>query len=163
METSTEQAPATTEAAPNNEQEHNEEGMEETEDYSFDGEDYRHFVPRGRGGFRGGFDFPMRGGPPRFRGRGFGPRGPMFRGANNGFPFEGPPRPNCPPGPAGPRFRGPPPFDPSWGPMGATKSDGTTKSHGTSRNATTTHDEWPNWDRSGTIRTTSWNGTTKYE
>jgi len=60
----------------------------------------------------------MRGGSPRFRGRGFGPRGPMFRGANNGFPFEAPPRPNCPPGPAGPRFRGPPPFDPSWGPMG---------------------------------------------
>lgn len=52
METSTEQAPATTETASNNEQEHNEEGMEETEDYSFDGEDYRHFVPRGRGGFR---------------------------------------------------------------------------------------------------------------
>lgn len=71
---------------------------------------------RGRG--RGGFDFPMRGGPPRFRGRGFGPRGPMFRGGNNGFPYEGPPRPNCPPGPGGPRFRGPPPFDPSWGPMG---------------------------------------------
>lgn len=52
METSTEQTPATTETASNNEQEHNEEGMEETEDYSFDGEDYRHFVPRGRGGFR---------------------------------------------------------------------------------------------------------------
>lgn len=63
----------------------------------------------------------MRGGPPpRFRGRGFGPRGPMFRGANNGYPpFECPPRPNCPhPNPAGPRFRGPPPFDPSWGHMG---------------------------------------------
>lgn len=52
METSTEQPPVSTETVPNNEQEHNEEGMEETEDYSFDGEDYRHFVPRGRGGFR---------------------------------------------------------------------------------------------------------------
>ena len=52
METSTEQTPVATEATSNNEQEHNEEGMEETEDYSFDGEDYRHFVPRGRGGFR---------------------------------------------------------------------------------------------------------------
>lgn len=66
-----------------------------------------------------GFDYGMRGGgPPRFRGRGFGPRGPIYRGANNGYPYEGPPRPNCPPGPTGPRFRGPPPFDPSWGPMG---------------------------------------------
>ncbi|XP_043461407.1 transcription elongation regulator 1-like isoform X1 [Leptopilina heterotoma] len=104
-----------------NEQEPTEEGIEESEEYSFEGEEYRHFVPRGRGGFRGrgrgGFDFSMRGGPPRFRGRGFGPR-PMFRGPNNGYPFEGPPRPNCPPGPAGPRFRGPPPFDPNWGPMG---------------------------------------------
>ncbi|XP_047361394.1 transcription elongation regulator 1 isoform X2 [Vespa velutina] len=118
MESSNEQTSGIVEANLNNEQEHNDEGMEETEDYSFDGEEYRHFVPRGRGSFRGGFDFPMRGGPPRFRGRGFGPRGPMFRGANNGYPFEGPPRPNCPPGPAGPRFRGPPPFDPSWGPMG---------------------------------------------
>ncbi|XP_011260944.1 transcription elongation regulator 1 isoform X2 [Camponotus floridanus] len=119
MDASSEQ-PAAIAAEPvvsSNEQEHNDEAMEETEEYSYEGDDYRHFMPRGRGGFRGGFDFPMRGGgPPRFRGRGFGPRGPMFRGANNGFPFEGPPRPNCPP--AGPRFRGPPPFDPSWGPMG---------------------------------------------
>lgn len=52
MEASTEQAPTAVDSATNNEQEHNEEGMEETEDYSFDGEDYRHFVPRGRGGFR---------------------------------------------------------------------------------------------------------------
>ncbi|XP_012526910.1 transcription elongation regulator 1 isoform X3 [Monomorium pharaonis] len=110
---------AAAESASTSEQEHNDEVMEETEEYSYEGDDYRHFMPRGRGGFRGGFDFPMRGGSPRFRGRGFGPRGPMFRGANNGFPFEAPPRPNCPPGPAGPRFRGPPPpFDPSWGPMG---------------------------------------------
>ncbi|XP_077259169.1 transcription elongation regulator 1 isoform X1 [Temnothorax americanus] len=124
MDASSEQpaAIAAAESASASEQEHNDEPMEETEEYSYEGEDYRHFMPRGRGGFRGrgrgGFDFPMRGGSPRFRGRGFGPRGPMFRGANNGFPFEAPPRPNCPPGPAGPRFRGPPPFDPSWGPMG---------------------------------------------
>ncbi|XP_033222596.1 transcription elongation regulator 1 isoform X2 [Belonocnema kinseyi] len=123
MEGNGEQQPAANaEAAPPNEQEHTEEGIEESEEYNFEGEEYRHFMPRGRGGFRGrgrgGFDFSMRGGPPRFRGRGFGPRGPMFRGPNNGFPFEGPPRPNCPPGQAGPRFRGPPPFDPSWGPMG---------------------------------------------
>lgn len=52
MDASAEQPPTATETASNNEQEHNEEGMEETEDYSFDGEDYRHFVPRGRGGFR---------------------------------------------------------------------------------------------------------------
>lgn len=52
MDVNTEQTPAATETASNNEQEHNEEGMEETEDYGFDGEDYRHFVPRGRGGFR---------------------------------------------------------------------------------------------------------------
>ncbi|XP_012260939.2 transcription elongation regulator 1 isoform X2 [Athalia rosae] len=123
MEVSSEQPTPAMEPTAITEQETTEESMEEaTEDYSFDGDEYRPFIPRGRGGFRGrgrgGFDFPMRGGPPRFRGRGFGPRGPMFRGGNNGFPFEGPPRPNCPPGPGGPRFRGPPPFDPSWGPMG---------------------------------------------
>ncbi|XP_046625933.1 transcription elongation regulator 1 isoform X1 [Neodiprion virginianus] len=122
MEVSSEQPAPTMEPAANTEQEATEEPTEETEEYNFDGDDYRPFIPRGRGGFRGrgrgAFDFPMRGGPPRFRGRGFGPRGPMFRGGNNGFPFEGPPRPNCPPGPGGPRFRGPPPFDPSWGPMG---------------------------------------------
>lgn len=52
---------------------------------------------RGRGDFRGGF-----------RGRGFGPRGPGFRGGPGG-PF----------GPRGPRFRGGPPnWDgpPNWGP-----------------------------------------------
>ncbi|XP_011864542.1 PREDICTED: EMI domain-containing protein 1-like isoform X2 [Vollenhovia emeryi] len=120
MDASSEQpaAIAAAESASASEQEHNDEAMEEAEEYNYEGDDYRHFMPRGRGGFRGGFDFPMRGGSPRFRGRGFGPRGPMFRGGNNGFPFEAPPRPNCPPGPAGPRFRGPPPFDPSWGPMG---------------------------------------------
>lgn len=50
-------------------------------------------------------------GPPRFRGRGFGMRGPPG--------FRGPPPPHFggPPGPRGPRYRGPPPFDPNWGPM----------------------------------------------
>ncbi|KAK0167860.1 hypothetical protein PV327_001715 [Microctonus hyperodae] len=110
----------------NPEQEHSEqEPMEEGDmsEYGYEGDEYnRHYMPRGRGGFSPhdrGFDYGMRGGgPPRFRGRGFGPRGPIYRGANNGYPYEGPPRPNCPPGPTGPRFRGPPPFDPSWGPMG---------------------------------------------
>lgn len=52
MEASAEQASVSAETASNNEQEHNEECMEETEDYGYDGEDYRHFIPRGRGGFR---------------------------------------------------------------------------------------------------------------
>ncbi|CAH0763000.1 unnamed protein product [Bemisia tabaci] len=61
------------------------------------------FRARGRGMHRGRGDF--RGG---FRGRGFGPRGPGFRGGPGG-PF----------GPRGPRFRGGPPnWDgpPNWGP-----------------------------------------------
>lgn len=53
MDASSEQ-PAAIAAEPvsSNEQEHNEEAMEETEEYSYDGDEYRHFVPRGRGGFR---------------------------------------------------------------------------------------------------------------
>lgn len=43
---------AATESASANEQEHNDEAMEETEEYSYEGDDYRHFMPRGRGGFR---------------------------------------------------------------------------------------------------------------
>ncbi|XP_023246814.1 transcription elongation regulator 1 [Copidosoma floridanum] len=107
--------------------EHDVGGMDESEEFYYEGgaEEYRHFAPRGRGGFsdnhlrgrggggRGGFDYSQRGVSPRFRGRGgFGPR-PMYR---NGYSYDGPPRPNCPPGPAGPRFRGP--FDPNWGSMG---------------------------------------------
>jgi len=42
----------TTEPVPSSEQEHNEETMEETEEYNYEGDEYRHFVPRGRGGFR---------------------------------------------------------------------------------------------------------------
>ncbi|XP_015109979.1 transcription elongation regulator 1 isoform X1 [Diachasma alloeum] len=122
MEGNSEQSSMPPQEAPvNSEQEHSEEPMEESEEYGYENEEYRPFVPRGRGGFSPhdrGFEYGMRGGgPPRFRGRGFGPRGPMYRGSNNGYPYEGPPRPNCPP-PSGPRFRGPPPFDPSWGPMG---------------------------------------------
>ncbi|XP_011304285.1 transcription elongation regulator 1 isoform X2 [Fopius arisanus] len=118
METTNDQPNMPPQEAPvNSDQEQQEEPMEEAEEYAYENEEYRPFVPRGRGGFRG-FEYGMRGGgPPRFRGRGFGPRGPMYRGSNNGYPYEGPPRPNCPP-PSGPRFRGPPPFDPSWGPMG---------------------------------------------
>lgn len=52
MESSNEQASGIVEANLNNEQEHNDEGMEETEDYNFDGEEYRHYVPRGRSSFR---------------------------------------------------------------------------------------------------------------
>lgn len=54
MEAASEQPAAiATEPAASNEQEHNDEAMEETEEYScYEGEDYRHFVPRGRGGFR---------------------------------------------------------------------------------------------------------------
>lgn len=53
MEGNGEQQPAANaEAAPPNEQEHTEEGMEESEEYNFEGEEYRHFMPRGRGGFR---------------------------------------------------------------------------------------------------------------
>jgi len=43
---------AATESTSANEQEHNDEAMEETEEYSYEGDDYRHFMPRGRGGFR---------------------------------------------------------------------------------------------------------------
>lgn len=37
-----------------NDQEHidHDVGMEESEDYYYEGDDYRHFPPRGRGGFR---------------------------------------------------------------------------------------------------------------
>lgn len=52
MEGTNEQPVSATEVASINEQENNEEGMEESEEYGFDGEEYRHFVPRGRGGFR---------------------------------------------------------------------------------------------------------------
>lgn len=54
MDASSEQ-PAAIAAEPvvsSNEQEHNDEAMEETEEYSYEGDDYRHFMPRGRGGFR---------------------------------------------------------------------------------------------------------------
>ncbi|XP_034940516.1 transcription elongation regulator 1 isoform X2 [Chelonus insularis] len=125
MEAASEQSNVPPQEMPpmNNEQEHPEEPMEESEEYGYEGDEYRHYMHRGRGGFSPhdrGYDYGMRGGGgiPRFRGRGFGPRGPMYRGTNNGYPYEGPPRPNCPPGPQGPRYRGPPPFDPSWGPMG---------------------------------------------
>lgn len=56
MDTSNEQATAIAEPVSSNEQEHNDEAMEETEEYSFDGEEYRPFVPRGRGGFRCVYD-----------------------------------------------------------------------------------------------------------
>lgn len=53
MDASGEQPPAiTTEPVSSNEQEHNDETMEETEEYNYEGDEYRHFVPRGRGGFR---------------------------------------------------------------------------------------------------------------
>lgn len=54
MDASNEQpaAIATAESASASEQEHNDEAMEETEEYNYEGDDYRHFMPRGRGGFR---------------------------------------------------------------------------------------------------------------
>lgn len=53
MEGNGEQQPtANAEAITQNEQEPSEEGIEESEEYSFEGEEYRHFMPRGRGGFR---------------------------------------------------------------------------------------------------------------
>ncbi|KAH0560764.1 hypothetical protein KQX54_008169 [Cotesia glomerata] len=129
METASEQPSVVSQEVPPvnpEQQEHVEEPMEEGEEYGYEGDEYRHYMPRGRGGFSPhdrGYEYGMRGGGgggsgPRFRGRGFGPRGPMYRATNNGYPYEGPPRPNCPSGPTGPRYRGPPPFDPSWGPMG---------------------------------------------
>lgn len=52
MEVSNEQPAPTLEPATNTEQETTEEPTDETEDYNFDGDDYRPFIPRGRGGFR---------------------------------------------------------------------------------------------------------------
>lgn len=53
MDASGEQPPAiTAEPVSGGEQEHNDETMEETEEYNFDGEEYRHYPPRGRGSFR---------------------------------------------------------------------------------------------------------------
>lgn len=52
MDASGEQPPAITAEPVSSEQEHNDETMEETEEYNYDGDEYRHFVPRGRGGFR---------------------------------------------------------------------------------------------------------------
>lgn len=39
----------------NTEQEHTEEAMEEGEEYGYEGDEYRHYMPRGRGGFRSVF------------------------------------------------------------------------------------------------------------
>ncbi|XP_014259176.1 transcription elongation regulator 1-like isoform X1 [Cimex lectularius] len=101
-----------------------EEGVEdEEEEYGGGGGEFRQHSPRGRGGFRGRGNNRMEfgsgprmgqghGPPPRFRGRGFVPRGPMPPG------FRGPPPFSA--GPRGPRFRGGPPppgYDPNWGPM----------------------------------------------
>lgn len=53
MESGGEQQQVTSSETPMpNESEQNDEQMEESEDYSYEGEEYRHFMPRGRGGFR---------------------------------------------------------------------------------------------------------------
>lgn len=53
MEVSNEQPASAVETPNNNEQEHNDEGMEESDEYNYDANDeYRHFIPRGRGGYR---------------------------------------------------------------------------------------------------------------
>ncbi|XP_045467294.1 transcription elongation regulator 1 isoform X2 [Harmonia axyridis] len=76
---------------------------------------------RGRGGFRNqpprnwAGSVPRGEGPPRFRGRGFGPGGPPFRGRNHPMFTRGPPPRNPPPS----NFGGPMSFNgPSWGPGG---------------------------------------------
>lgn len=54
MEVSNEQpTPSMDQPATNTEQETTEDQpMEDTEDYNFEGDEYRPFIPRGRGGFR---------------------------------------------------------------------------------------------------------------
>ncbi|XP_044756362.1 transcription elongation regulator 1-like isoform X2 [Coccinella septempunctata] len=98
------------------------EEFQDEESFDNDIDINQEFPPRNRG--RGGFRSqpprswsgpgPRGEGPPRFRGRGFGPGGPPFRGRNHPMFSRGPPPRNPPPNSFGPMsFNGP-----SWGPGG---------------------------------------------